>query len=190
MDGLADDPFDADGVVNHDHGCRPEVRAERADGGVVQHRVEGFVVRHNKRGGRARRHDGFDRPVVNDPAPLSVDQVAEGFAEGQFVVARLLDAPGERENFDARAVDGAHRLVPVRAVGEDERDVGERLDVVDDGRLAVQPERGRERRADARLAALALERFHQRGLFAADVRARAEVGVNVKRGFRAEEFIA
>ncbi len=190
MDGLADDPFDADGVVNHDHGRGPQVRAERADGGIVQHRIESLVVRHNKRGGRSRRHDGFDRPIVYDPAALSVDQVAEGFAEGQFVVARLLDAPGEREDFDARAVGGPHRLVPVRAVGEDERDVGERLDVVDDGRLAVQTERGRERRADARLAALAFERFHQRGLFAADVRARAEVGVNVKRIVCAEEFVA
>ena len=52
----------------------------------------------------------------------------------------------------------------------------ERFDVIDDGRAAVEADDGREGRLDARIAAFAFKRFHQRGFFAAFVGARA--GVN------------
>ena len=55
------------------------------------------------------------------------------------------------------------------AAEHDERHVGQRLDVVDDGRLPEQADLDRERRLVARLAALALDRFEERGLLAADV---------------------
>ena len=61
------------------------------------------------------------------------------------------------------------------ALVDDERDVHQGLDVVDDRRVAEQALDRRERRLEARLAALALERVEQRGLFAADVRAGAAV---------------
>lgn len=82
VDGLIDDPVNRNGVVNHDDGSRPEVRAERPDRGVVHRRVEGLVVRHDERGGRAGRHDGLDRAVVYDAAAILVNQFAEGRAEG------------------------------------------------------------------------------------------------------------
>jgi hypothetical protein len=60
------------------------------------------------------------------------------------------------------------------------RHVGQRLDVVDDGRLAEQPDLDRERRLVARLAALALDRFEQGGLLAADVGAGATPQLDVE----------
>jgi hypothetical protein len=54
--------------------------------------------------------------------------------------------------------------------------MAERLDVVDDGRALVEAEhRGKYGRLDARVGALALERFDQAGLLAADVGAGAAV---------------
>ena len=56
------------------------------------------------------------------------------------------------------------------------RQVGERLDVVDDRRLAVQADgRGEERRLQARHAAIAFEALDQRRLLADHVRAGAPV---------------
>src|SRR5208282_5879564 len=56
----------------------------------------------------------------------------------------------------------------------------QRLDVVDDCRLAEIADRHRERRANARLARLALERFDESGFLAADVGARAEMDFDVE----------
>ena len=52
---------------------------------------------------------------------------------------------------------------------------GQRLDVVDDGRLAEGPFDGGERRLDARPGALAFQALDQAGLLAADVGAGAAV---------------
>ena len=57
--------------------------------------------------------------------------------------------------------------------------VAERLDVVDDGRAHVEAEHGgKVRRLDARVGALALERFDEAGFLAADVGARAAMDVD------------
>jgi len=58
-------------------------------------------------------------------------------------------------------------------------DVAEGLDVVDDGGAHVEPEHGGEIGGlDARVGALAFERFDQPGFLAADVGARAAVNVD------------
>src|SRR5207253_1612690 len=59
--------------------------------------------------------------------------------------------------------------------GEDGRDRRDRLDVVDQRRRRIHPRDRRERGLRPRLAALALERFEERRLFAADVGAGAAV---------------
>ena len=69
---------------------------------------------------------------------------------------------------------------PLRALAQDRRHRGEALRVVDRGGLAVQAEVRRERRLEARLALLALERLEQRGFLAADVGAGADERVEVE----------
>ena len=76
------------------------------------------------------------------------------------------------------------------AHAQDHRDVHQRLDVVDQRRAAVQALDGRERRLQARVAALALERVEQRGLLAADVGAGAAVHDEVDRVVGAEDVLA
>ena len=61
------------------------------------------------------------------------------------------------------------------------RHAGERLDVVDHGRRAVEALDRRERRPQPRLAAIPLERLEERRLLAADVRAGAPVHHHVQR---------
>src|SRR5439155_22421830 len=64
----------------------------------------------------------------------------------------------------------ADRREPGGAALGDERDVRQRLDVVDDGRAAVQSDDRREGRLDAGIAALPLERLEEGRLLPADVR--------------------
>ena len=79
---------------------------------------------------------------------------------------------------------------PRRPCRHDVRDVHQRLDVVDQRRALVEAlERG-ERRLQARVAALALERVQQRGLLAADVGAGAAVDDEVERVVGAEDALA
>src|SRR5690606_17224037 len=100
-----------------------------------------------------------------------------------------VDAAAQREDLGAGAVLRAELPVAFRAMLEDVGHVGQRLDVVDHGRLAVQTDVRRERRADARLAALALQRLEQRGFLAADVSTRAAVGVDLAAPARAEDVL-
>ena len=69
--------------------------------------------------------------------------------------------------------------------------VGDGLRVVDDGGAAVEADHGREGRPDARDAALAFERLHQRGLFADLIGAGAGLGDDVEVDARhAEDVLA
>src|SRR5207237_9632171 len=70
-------------------------------------------------------------------------------------------------------------FVPGGALGEDVRHGGEGLDVVDRGGHAEHAGGGGERRLDPRVTALPLDGVHERRLFAADVRPRAAVHMNL-----------
>ena len=77
-------------------------------------------------------------------------------------------------NFSPAAPPLSLRLVPLHAVHQNLRHVGERLDVVQRGWLVENALRHRERRLVARLGAFAFDGFDQRALFAADVSAGAD----------------
>ena len=77
-----------------------------------------------------------------------------------------------------------------RPLAQDGRHRGEAQRVVDGGGRAVQAEVGRERRLEARLAGLALERLEQRRLLAADVGAGADEGVQVEVDAGAADVLA
>ena len=67
---------------------------------------------------------------------------------------------------------------------------GDGLGVVDDRGSAVEADDGREGRLDARNAALAFERLHQRRLFAHFVGARAGLRDDLEFGVGAEDVLA
>ena len=70
------------------------------------------------------------------------------------------------------------------------RHAGQRLRIIDDRRPAPQSDHSREGRPNARNAALAFERFHQRRLFADFVGSRAAMPVNIKIAAAAENILA
>ena len=88
--------------------------------------------------------------------------------------------PGDAEELRP---DGPLRTEPGvrgRALGDEERHVDERLDVVDRRRLPEEPDLDGEGGLVPRLAALALDRVEERRLLAADVGARAAPDLDVE----------
>ena len=92
---------------------------------------------------------------------------------GASTTPGLLHAAGDREAAEALALAAALRGEPVRALLDDVADPVQRLDVLLERRAAEQADLRDVRRAMARQAALALDRFDHRGFFAADVGAGA-----------------
>ena len=76
------------------------------------------------------------------------------------------------------------------AFTDNRRHRAQRLHVVDNRRAAVQSHDGGKRRLDARIAALALERFHQRRFFAAFIRASASVNQQIKINSRPKNIFS
>src|ERR1700722_363576 len=77
-----------------------------------------------------------------------------------------------------------------RAHLNDVRHGGDGLGVVDDRGAAVEPDDSGEWRLDAGNAALALERFHERGFLADFVSACAGLGDDLEFSFGAEDVFA
>ena len=111
---------------------------------------------------------------------------------GNFVNAGLVDVAGDAKQPRAavfrRAATWRTILRRVRRMMAGT--ATERFHIVDNGRAAVEADNGREGRLDARIAALAFERFHQRGFFAAFVCARAGVSEQVEIEADAENVFA
>ena len=106
-------------------------------------------------------------------AAIFLDQLARGHARGREHHAGLLDAAGDREAAQALALAPAVRGEPGGALLDDVAHPVQRLDILLERRAAEQADLRDVRRAMARQAALALDRFDHRGFFAADIGAGA-----------------
>ena len=111
---------------------------------------------------------------------MRLDQFAERDRHRLFDRARLVDVAGDAEELGADIVRPAEGREPGGAAAQDGRRHGDRLDIVDGGRAAIEADIGREWRLQARLALLALEAFEQRRLLAADIGAGAVMDVDVE----------
>src|SRR5581483_34537 len=119
------------------------------------------TVSHTERGST-----GVDEPP-GIPAGMALDQLLHRDRHRLFDIARLVHVAGNAEDFRAGVARPADRGEPRRAALEDRRRDGDGLDVVDRRRAAVEPDLGRERRLQPRLALAPLEAFEQAGLLAA-----------------------
>ncbi len=119
-----------------------------------------------------------------------VDHLLEVVAHGQLVDARALDVAADAEQTRAAVARSADRRVGCRAHGDDVGHGGDGLGVVDDRGTAVEADDGREGRLDARNAALAFERLHERRFFADFVGARAGLRDDLEFSFGAEDVLA
>ena len=164
--------------------CRSPSRCPRPlsvlDGAVLALQFELLAGLENFRG-RTAGDDGLELPPVQQAAADVVDQLAHrDLADFDFVIAGLLHVAADAEDARAGVVRRAELRVFRAAHLDDVLHVAERLDVVHDGRAHVEAEHRREiRRLDARIGALAFERFDQAGLLAADVSARAAMDVDL-----------
>ena len=184
---------DVGGVVHHHDRAGAEHRAGRADelGSRTAGRVgrEGTTApsRHRARTPSARCRRGCHRRTRrrtsrsrNVVVPLTISNTPG-----------RLTWPRHGDHARARRGGRADRGVRLDAVAHQPRQVGQRLDVVDDGRLAVQADGRREvRRLQPRHAAVALEALDQRRLFADDVRAGTPVQDDVDTEVGAEDVLA
>eukprot|EP01139_Manchomonas_bermudensis_P011216 Amastigsp_a342364_35.p2 type:complete len:301 gc:universal Amastigsp_a342364_35:929-27(-) len=98
--------------------------------------------------------------------------------------------PADAEELGATVVGRAKARKPVAAAPPDRGRHGNGLDVRHGRGAAPGADVGGERRLEARLALLALERLDEGGLFAADVGAHPAVGVDVERVARAARVLS
>ncbi len=124
------------------------------------------------------------------PPPCSSISSRQVTPSGSSTQPGLFDVPAEAVQLRPVAAGvarvlrvGRHadRLEPVDAAVDDVRHAGQRLDVVDDRRLAERALDGRERRLDPRPGPLAFQALDQPRLLAADVRRRPR-GAGRRRG--------
>src|SRR5206468_822443 len=179
---------DADRLVEDDDAGRAEHRAGLGDVVEGERKVDLARGEHRRRG--AARDDRLQLAVAGDAAAVLVNELLEVHAHGELVDARLLHVAGDAVELRPGVAGDAERLEPLRAVVDDERDAGQGLDVVDDGRAAEDADDGREGRLDARLAAMALDGLDEARLLAADVGPRAAVDGDVEVEAAAENVPA
>src|SRR5687768_14920799 len=167
-------------LVHDDHRRCAEAGLEIAKTVEIHRRIDD-LMRWNQRHRRTARNDGEEIvPAAAYSAGVALDQLAERHRHGVLDHARLVHVAGDLEELGALVLLAAERLEPARPAPEDGRHDGDRLDVVDRRRAAVEAGPRREGRLEARHALLALEAFEHRRLFAADIGAGAAVDEQVE----------
>src|SRR6185369_12630434 len=154
-------PHHAGRVVEHDDRRGAEERSSLLNRVEAGRRVE--LIRHQNRNGGSARDDRLQRAPVTHPPGVAVDELAERDVHRRLEDARLLHVAADAVQLRSAVFLGTDRGEPLRAARDDDRNVAQRLDVVDGARFAVQACDCRKRRLVARLGPLALQRFEQRG---------------------------
>ncbi len=160
------------GVVEDDN---PAVAHHRAGGGerfVIHRQIE--LLGRQVRTERPTDLDGPHRPPGTRAAAVPLDEIAQGNAKGGLDDAATGDVPGQLENLSSARAPDAVFGERFRSVSQNHRNRAQREHVVDYGRLAEKPVQRRNGWLRANHAALALQTFQHRGLFAADVRSGAD----------------
>src|SRR5690348_6761189 len=116
--------------------------------------------------------------------------MTERDAERHFVQTRPLNLARYTKQLRSRRFFCADFAVLVDSKCGDERDIAERLNVVDHCGFAEQTGRGGKGWFDARQAALAFDRFQERGFLAANIGAGAKAHFYREVESRAENVCA
>src|SRR5262249_52466716 len=128
--------------------------------------------------------------AVGNAAADLVDDLAQRDAHRNFDQAGVVDPPGERKDLGTLTLLGADRGEPLRPVAQDGSDVGERLDIVNEGGASPEALLGGIWRAWPRRAALALDRSDERRLLAADEGAGAQPDIDLEAEAAAADLVA
>jgi hypothetical protein len=161
-----------------DHAARAEPGACAGDARVVERERLDLGGRQHLGRDAAGNH-ALELLAAEHAAAVLLEELGERIAVLDLVDAGPLDVPGDRDQLRARTLRRSDLAERLGAVADDAGDVGERLDVVDDGRPLVEAAHREARRAVARVALPALERGQEARRLAADVRPRAAVNDDV-----------
>src|ERR1035437_2683781 len=182
------EPHDAHLVVEHDHAAGAEHRSR------LHHRVEvhGDIdfVRLENLHGRSAGHHALQIPTLGHAARDVVDHLLQVVAHGQLIYAGFLEFAAHAEQARPTVSGRAQIGEPFATAQDDVWHAGQGLGIVDHGWPAPQSDDCRERRPNARYAALAFERLHQRRLFANFVSARAGMREDFEINAGAEDVLA
>ena len=174
--------------IHHDNGTRTEHRAGFGDGIVIHVQRHHDVGRQHRRRGAARNHR-FEFFAVFHAAG-HFQKLGKRRAQRHFIIARALDMAGNRKQLGAAGIFNALPGKGFAAVANDKGHRSKGFGVVDGGGFAVKAERGGKRRLETRLAFFALQRFQQRGFFAADICAIAMRTKQIKAEIAAHDVVA
>ena len=154
-------------VVHHDHAAGARHRARGQQRVEVHRHIDLFRREH------LRRHSTGDHRLEAVPAthPLrvAIDQLAERDPHRRLVEPGPIHVSTDGEQPGAALFRRSQRGEAIRALAQNERNTGQRLDVVHDRWTLEQTRDGRERRLELGKAFSSLDRREQRGLLAADV---------------------
>src|SRR5580704_3311556 len=156
---------DAAGQINHagvfvihDHAAGTEHRTGLGQGVIVHGHVDLVASQQGAR--TAARDNGFNLLAAGNATSDFIDELTHVHAEWNFVNAGLVHVPGDAQQARAAVLWRASLRVCIAAFQDDGWYRAERFHVVNDGGAAIQADDGREGRLDARIAALAFQRFH------------------------------
>src|SRR5207244_3697853 len=169
-------------LVEGDDAARPRIDRTARD------ERPGELPGGNGTPGRPAEDGGADRPARRGAAAEIVEQRPERGAEGDLDDPRAPDVTREAEELGPAATAEAREPGP--ALGDDGRHGAERLDVVDDGRLAPEPRLDGEGRARAGHRAIAFDRLEERGFLAQDEAAGAATQLDIEREVGSEDALA
>src|SRR5216684_6347603 len=176
-------------VVEHDHAAGAQELSALAEGIKVHVHLVGFFGGEHERRRTARDH-GFELASVGNSAADLVNHLLQRISQRKFVNSRLIDVSAQAEEARSAILGRAKFGELLSPHKQDVRHGSQRLDIVDDRRAAPQTNHSRERGTNSRNAALAFQRFHQRGLFAYFVSPSAGVPANVEVLPAAEDVLA
>ncbi len=145
----------ARGLVHDNHTARTHHRAGSHEAVVVDSGVE--VLSGEAAAGRTTGLDGLELTAVLDATTNLIYNLTEGDAHGDFDEADVVNLACESEDLGALRFLSSDAAEPCGALGDDDGDVGEGLDVVDVRGLAHVAADSGEWRFQSGLATLAFQ---------------------------------
>ena len=172
--GFTDDEFkvelrDGDHAVvfvHHDHTSGTHHRTSSGQAFVVDRNIQ--VLFRKAAAGRSARLDGLEFLPVLDTSTDVVDDFTQRGSHRNFDKSYVVDFAGKGEHLGTLGLLGTDGSEPFRSLGQDDRDVGKGLDVVDVRRFTEVTGLCRERWLQGRLSALSFHGMDEGCLFSAD----------------------
>ena len=175
-------------LVHDDQAAGPHDRTDLGEALEVNLRVK--ELGRDDAAGRTAGLSSLELVTATDAAADVKDDLAEGRSHRNLDEARVVHLARKSEHLGALRRLGADLVEPVSALVDDDGDVGERLDVVDDGRTVPKTLHGRERRTGLRHAAVTFDGLEKSSLFTAHECTCAETELDVEREAAAENVVA